>query len=215
MKKITALFMLIAALLLSVCAEQTSHSRAVYTLIDTSGVYSKQIGNAQKILKYLLALLHSSDSLALVRIDSAGFAEDNIVAKVKFDLRPSRTNAQKRAFLETIEKLEKKVKVSSYADITASMLQAIEYLNKTGAVAKYIFIFSDLKEETKKNHVRDFSINFDGIKVITLNIPQLRSDNKESREYIKRLDIWSKRVEEGGGQWRVINDYESLDKLLD
>ncbi len=197
------------------CSEQTNHSKAVYMLLDTSGTYTKQIGKAQKILKYLLASLNSSDSLALARIDSASFSEKDIIAKVTFDLRPSKTNAQKRAFLEAIDKFAKDVKGSSYTDITGGMLQAIEYLNETGAGTKYILIFSDLKEETKKGQVRDFPINFDGIKIVALNVTKLNSDNIDPREYTKRLDAWSKRVEEGGGQWRVMNDLERLGSLLD
>ena len=95
------------------------------------------------------------------------------------------------------------------------MLQAIEYLNETGAGTKYILIFSDLKEETKKGQVRDFPINFSDIKVVALNVTKLQSDNKDPREYMDRLEAWSKRVAEGGGQWRVMNDLEHLGSLLD
>jgi hypothetical protein len=215
MKKIIFLFVLIVTLSLNACSEQSNHSRSVYMLLDTSGTYAKQISKAQKILKYLLGTLNSSDSLALARIDSASFSEKDIIAKVTFDLRPSKTNAQKRAFLEVIDKFAKDIKASSYTDITGGMLQAIEYLNETGAETKYILIFSDLKEEIKKGQVRDFPINFDGIKVVALNVTKLRSDNVDPREYTKRLDYWSKRVEEGNGQWRVMNDLEQLGDLLE
>ena len=107
MKNIVVLFTLMATLFLGACSEQTNHSRAVYMLLDTSGTYAKQIGKAQKILRYLLASLNSSDSIALARIDSASFSEKDIIAKVTFDLRPSKTNAQKRAFLEAVDHFQK------------------------------------------------------------------------------------------------------------
>lgn len=214
MKKLSILILAVT-FILTACSESKPTTRAVYMLLDTSGTYTKQIDKAQKILKYLLHELDSGDSLALARIDSASFSEKDIVAKITFDLRPSKANAQKRAFLTTIDQFSKDVKGSSYTDITGGMLQAIEYLNETGAGTKYILIFSDLQEEVKKGHVRDFPITFDGIKVIALNVTKLSSDNIDPRNYMNRVDNWSKRVEEGGGEWRVINDLDRMSGLLD
>ena len=94
------------------------------------------------------------------------------------------------------------------------MLQAIEYLNETGAGSRYILIFSDLKEEIKKGHIRDFPIAFDGVNVVALNVTKLSSDNIDPREYQERMVKWTQRVESGGGTWRVINDLDRLDGLL-
>ncbi len=206
---------LFVTLLISGCSEPKNHNRAVYMLLDTSGTYTQQIEKAQGILKYLLGILNPGDSLALARIDSASFSEKDIVAKITFDIRPSKANSQKRAFLESMEKFAKNLKGSSYTDITGGMLQAIEYLNETGAGEKYILIFSDLKEEIKKGHIRDFPIAFDGTKVVALNVTKLRSDNVDPREYQQRVDAWTDRVESGGGTWKVINDLDRLDSLLD
>lgn len=203
------------AVLISACSESKPQTRAVYMLLDTSGTYTKQIDKAQKIVKFLLGNLNSGDSLALARIDSASFSEKDIIAKVTFDLRPTKANAEKRAFLDAVDQFAKKVKGSSYTDITGGMLQAIEYLNETGAGTKYILVFSDLKEEIKKGHVRDFPITFGGVKVVALNVTKLSSDNIDPREYMKRVDDWSKRVEEGNGSWRVINDLDRMGSLLD
>ena len=38
------------------CADQRSHSHAVYMLIDTSGTYAQEIGKAQLIVNFLLAM---------------------------------------------------------------------------------------------------------------------------------------------------------------
>ena len=199
----------------SACSESRPQTKAVYMLLDTSGTYTQQVDKAQKIVKFLLGTLNSGDSLALARIDSASFSEKDIIAKVTFDLRPTKANAEKRAFLDAVDRFAKNVKGSAYTDITGGMLQAIEYLNETGAGTRYILVFSDLKEEVKKGHIRDFPITFSGIKIVALNVTKLRSDNIDPREYMKRVDSWSKRVEEGGGTWRVINDLDQMGSLLD
>ena len=215
MKIAGAIFVLILSLFINACTDPSAHSRGVYMLLDTSGTYTKQIDKARGIVKYLLGTLKPGDSLALARIDSSSFSEKDIIAKITFDLRPSKANAQKRAFLEAMEQFSESVKGSSYTDITGGMLQAIEYLNETGAGQKHILVFSDLKEEIKKGNIRDFPIVFDGIKVTALNVTKLRSDNVDPREYMERVEAWSKRVQDGGGEWRVMNDLDRLNSLLE
>lgn len=206
---------LVASLLLS-CSDNTSRSKAVYLLLDTSGSYSQNIDKAQNIIKYLLGTLQPGDSLALARIDSESFSEQDVIAKITFDLRPSRANAQKRTFLQASEALlAEQPGSSTYTDITGGLLQAIEYLNETGAGQKSILLFSDLKEELRQGQIRDFPINFNNIRVVALNVTKLRSDNADPREYNARLEYWERRIVDGGGYWRVMNDLERLDRLLD
>ena len=200
---------------LSACSDPKPQTKAVYMLLDTSGTYTKQLDKAKNIIKYLLGNLNSGDSFAVARIDSESFSEKDLIAKITFDMRPSKANAEKRTFNEIVEKFTKEVKGSAYTDITGGMLQAIEYLNETGAGYKYILIFSDLKEEVKKGHVRDFPITLTDIKVTALNVTKLQSDNVDPREYMKRVEEWTQRVEDGGGTWRVINDLERLEGMLD
>jgi hypothetical protein len=90
----------------------------------------------------------------------------------------------------------------------------VEYLNETGAGKKYILIFSDLKEDLAKGYVRNFPIQMRDFNVVALNVTKLRSDNVDPREYMKRLEHWKDRTEEGGGNWRVVNDLERLDTIL-
>jgi len=202
--------------LLTACSSDPSaRAKSVFLLLDTSGTYTQEIGKAQAIINYLLGTLTTGDSLAVARIDSGSFSEKDIVAKVTFDTRPSTTNEQKRAFQKTINKFVSTVKSSSHTDITGGMLQAIEFLNETGAGKKHILVFSDLKEELLKGQIRDFPISFAGIKVSALNVTKLRSDNIDPREYLNRLDNWRQRVEDGGGKWIVINDLERLERLLE
>ncbi len=216
MKKIVCLSILLfaAALLLVGCPDTTSHSKGVYMLLDTSGTYAKQLQKAQKIINFLLANLNPGDSLSVARIDSGSFSEKDIISKVNFDIRPSVANNQKRAFSKNIDEFVKTVKGSSFTDISGGLLQAIEFLDETGASQKTILIFSDLEEELAKGHVRDFPLQLNGYRVLALNVTKLRSDNVDPREYLNRLDHWRERVENGGGDWKVINDLEKLDSML-
>jgi len=214
MKKLLALGLLSSLLLVSGCPDTTSHSQGVYMLLDSSGTYKKEIKRAQAIINYLLGTLQPGDSLAVARIDSASFSEKDIISKMTFDRRPSMTNKQKRLFKQKVDEFVAKVKGSAYTDITGGVLQAVEYLNETGAGRKHILIFSDLKEELVKGHVRDFPLQVSECKVVALNVTKLRSDNVDPREYYKRVDQWKERVEAGGGHWRVINDLERLESIL-
>jgi len=211
-----SIWTVLAFCLLSVngCGEPVAQGRAVYMLMDTSGTYTNQIQKAEMIINYLLGTLDSGDSLAVARIDSGSFSEKDIIAKVTFDSRPSVATSQKRAFRNQIDTFVRNVKSSPYTDISGGMLQAAEYLDETGAGERHILIFSDMKEEIKKGHKRDFELPMDGIKVIALNVTKLSSDNIDPRQYLGRLDEWNKRVVSGGGSWRVINDLDHVETIL-
>lgn len=214
MRKLLAFSLVFISLLLSGCADTTSHSQGVYMLLDSSGTYKLEVKKAQAIINYLLGTLQPGDSLAVARIDSASFSEKDIIAKMTFDRRPSVTNQQKRLFKQKVDEFVDTVKGSAFTDITGGILQAVEYLIETGAGRKYVLIFSDLKEELAKSHIRDFPIQISGCRVVALNVTKLRSDNVDPREYYKRVEAWHARVEAGGGHWRVINDLERLDTIL-
>jgi hypothetical protein len=196
------------------CPDTTSRAQGVYMLLDTSGTYKNELQKAQSILNYLLGTLQPGDSLGVARIDTASFSEKDIVAKMTFDGRPSVANNQKRLFRSKVDTFIDGVNGSPYTDITGGILQAVEYLNETGAGKKYILIFSDLKEELDKGYVRDIPLQMKGFHGVALNVTKLRSDNVDPREYMDRLTYWKDRVEQGGGHWRVINDLERLDAIL-
>ncbi len=197
------------------CSEETSHTRGVYMLMDTSGTYTQELEKAQHIINYILAKLQSNDSFAVARVDTGSFSEKDIVAKITFDAKPSNANQQKLAFRDTINQFVKTVKSSSYTDITGGILQATEFLNEKGSAKKTILIFSDLKEELSKGFIRDIPLQLSGFEVVALNVTKLRSDNMDPREYMNRLEDWKQKVESGGGTWRVINDLERMDNMFD
>ncbi len=208
-------FLLVPLLVLGACTDTSGrHSRAVYMLLDVSGTYSQQLDKANTILNYLLGTLTSGDSLVVARIDSGSFTEKDIVADVTFDSRPSQANEQKRLFRSKLDQVLKDVHPSAHTDVRGAVLQAAQRLNEIHAGKSDILIFSDLEEDLPKGYKRDFRIPLDGIDVVALNVTKLRSDNVNPQDYLDRLDRWHKIVTENGGKWRVINDFNDLDRLL-
>jgi len=205
-----------SGMFLSGCSdsENVPASRGVYLLMDTSGTYTQELEQAKRVINFTLSDLKPGDSFAVARVDTGSFSEKDIITKVTFDDRPSVSNEQKRVFQAHINKFLKDVKSSSYTDITGGILQAIEYLNETGAGHKTILVFSDLKEELREGYVRDIPLTLNGYNVVALNVTKLRTDNVDPRNYLGRLESWKQRVESGGGQWRVVNDLERLESLL-
>src|SRR3954471_16194195 len=200
---------------LSGCGDSRNNAQAVYMLVDTSGTYAQEAAKAQLIINYLLGTLQPGDSLAVARVESRSFSEKDIIAKARFDVRPSQANAQKRAFRDNIDGFLKTVKGSSYTDITGGLLQGAEFLNETGAGTKTIIVFSDMQEELDKVTVRDFPISLKNIRVVAVNVVKLRTDNVDPRRYLDRLEAWHKRVKSAGAsEWLVINDIEHLDSVL-
>jgi hypothetical protein len=215
MRKLAALILLLSGVFVFSCVDTTSRSHGVYMLVDTSGTYTAELEKAQAIINYLLGTLQPGDTLAVARIDSGSFSEKDIIAKVTFDRRPSVSNKQKLAFRDKFNGFVAGARGSSHTDITGGMLQAVEYLNEAGAGRKHILIFSDLEEDLAKGHVRDIPFDLKGFNVVALNVTKLRSDNVDPRDYLNRLENWRVRVEEGRGNWRVINDLERLEKMLE
>lgn len=206
---------LAASLVLSGCGEPPIKSRAVYMLMDISGTYTEQLDKAEKIMNYLLATLNTGDSLALARIDSASFNEEDIIVQATFDARPSAANDQKRAFQKQMHDFIASVNGgSAYTDVTGGVMQAVDYLNETEAGEKYLLVFSDLAEDLPEGHIRDFPIDVAGIQVVALNVTKLNRDNLDPRDYQTRLDAWQARVVDGGGEWRVLNDLERMERLI-
>jgi hypothetical protein len=215
MKRLSLWLTAVVALLLSACSDETSRSRGVYMLLDTSGTYTKELDKAQQIINFVLAKLEPGDSFAVARIKTGSFSEKDIIARVTFDGQPSRANQQKRQFREEIDKFVAGVKPSAYTDITGGLLQSIEYLDEKNPGRKTVLIFSDMKEELAAGYVREaIPLQMQGYEVVALNVSKLRSDNIDPREYSDRLAYWRQRIEAGGGSWRVLNDLERLEALF-
>ncbi|HVL37632.1 MAG TPA: VWA domain-containing protein [Burkholderiales bacterium] len=205
----------LAALGLAGCGDQRLRAQAVYMLVDASGTYAREAHKAQLIVNYLLGSLQPGDSLAVARVRSRSFTEQDIVAKATFDARPSQANAQKRAFRDRVEAEFRILRGSAYTDITGALLQGALFLAETGAGTRTIVIFSDMQEELDRVTQRDFPIDLRNIRVVAVNVVKLGTDNIDPRRYLGRLQAWEKRViDAGAADWRVINDLERLDRIL-
>jgi hypothetical protein len=208
----------IAVALLSACGPKGNYHQAVYMLIDTSGTYTKQIGKAQAVVNYLLGSVQPGDVLAVARVKSRSFTEQDIVAKVTLNKDPLQATSQKRAFSEKFSEFAKSTKSgkgSKYTDISGGVMQAAEFLKETGAGRKTIIIYSDMQEELDYKTKREFPIQLDGIRIIAVNVTKLTTDNIDPRRYIGRLEWWEKRaLEAGATEWKVVNDMEHLDRIF-
>jgi hypothetical protein len=213
-RSIAAATACVAALAAASCGPPTPHNTGVYLLLDTSGTYREELDKAKQIINYTLARLVALDTFAVARIDTGSFSEQDIMAKVTLDDRPSAANQQKREFAQQVNKFLDSTPSSPYTDITGGLLQAVEFLNEKQPGRKTIFIFSDLKEDLQAGYIRDIEVPVGGFEIVALNVTKLRSDNVDPREYMTRLDEWKHRVEAEGGTWRVINDLDRLETLL-
>ena len=200
---------------LAACEDSGSGQQGYYMLLDTSGTYANELDQARKIILAILTRLEPGDSFAVARIDTGSFSEKDIIAKVTLDDRPSVANQQKREFQAEIAAFIKNVKPAQYTDVTGGILQGSEFLIEKGTGRKTIVIYSDLKEDLAKGFTRKgIAFELEDIRVVALNVTKLRSDNRDPREYKKRLVEWQGRVEKGGGAWQVINNLENIEELM-
>ena len=213
-KTLISIFILGIAVLAVSCSKGTDRSTGVYMLIDTSGTYAQELDKAHTIIKYLLGTLQSADTLAVARIDTGSFSEKDIIARVKFDQRPSVANDQKRAFLSRMDNFVKNVKSARYTDIEGGLLQAIDYLDETRAGKKIIIIFSDLKQELAKGHKRGIDFNLTGYKVVAVNVTKLSEDVRVPKNYMDRVAEWKGKIEKANGEWLRINEMDHMDQII-
>jgi len=211
---VSIFLLFISAMVVCGCMKSGNRSKGVYMLLDTSGTYAVELKKAQSILNYLLGTLNSGDTLAVGRIDTGSFSEKDIIAKVTFDNRPSVANNQKRAFQKKIDDFIVQNKTSNYTDISGGILQAIEFLNESGAQQRFVLLFTDLQEELAKGHIRDVPFQLGGFNLIALNVTKLREDIRDPKNYLSRVEEWRGKTENAGGKWRLVNDLERLDGIL-
>jgi hypothetical protein len=198
---------ILACVLLVACTQSAPVPRntGVYLLLDTSGTYRSELRKAEDVILYTLSRLEPADSFAVARIDTGSFSEKDIIAKTTFDERPSKANAQKRAFAQKVQNFIARENSAQYTDITGGLLQAVEFLNEKGTGRKTILIFSDLEQDLAAGYKRDIAVPFDGFDVVALNVVKLRQDNYDPAQYLARLEQWKGQVE---------NDLDRLDGML-
>lgn len=207
-------FVFAAGILIAGCFNSENRSKGLYMLLDPGGAYAVELKKAQVIIGYLLGILQPNDTLAVASIETGSFSEKDIIARVTFEQRPSVANNQKRVFQQKVNSFVSTAKSSKYTDISGGILQAIEYLNRSGCGKKYILIFSDLDEELTQGPSGNVPFQLAGFQVVAFNVTKLRRDIRYAEKYLARVENWRTKVESGHGKWRVINDLESLENIF-
>jgi hypothetical protein len=205
------------ALALAACSDGRDHQQAVAVLIDVSGTYADQKPEVARIVKReLLPNLVPGDTIAILRIDSASYEKENVEALVTLDQRPSKANAQKLALAKQIDAFVAREDRSDYTDIRGAMMLAAEYLRETGASSRAILLFSDMQADLPPGSKRNFGEReFDGVRVIAMNVKKLEPDNANPDEFRSRLARWETDVTHAGaGGWRTFLDAAKLAPYL-
>ncbi len=204
----------LAAVLLSGC-DNGPHNRAAVVLIDISGEYAAEIEKARRVTSLLLGRLDPGDSIAVAFIDNTSYSNRNFIARVDFDHRPSVANDQKRAVRKELDAFLDRFSVpSAHSDLTGGILLARDFLERTRAVDKRIFLLSDLDEDLKPELDRDGPLKLDGIEVVAVNVVRGERDNIDPEHYRRRVSHWQQRVIEDGGRWDMVNEIDRLPRLV-
>lgn len=217
MKHTPLLATALVALVLTACSDASHYSQAVAVLIDVSGTYADQKGEVARIVKReILPELVPGDTVAIIRIDSESYEKANVESFVTLDQRPSHANAQKLALAKSLDAFAARDERSDYTDIPGAMMLAGEYLRETGAKSRAIVLFSDMQSDLPPNTKRTFGEHeFDGIRVVALNVKQLERDNQNPDVLRTRLATWEKQVTHAGaGGWTTFLDAAKLGPYL-
>ena len=195
-QKLTPVFILAAATLLSSCSDNKQYETAICALADISGTYAKEKKNMVQIIKAgIIPRLVPGDSLFLITIDSSSYDEENLKAKLTLDYRPSKANQQRIEFANVLDKFARKKTSAQFTDISGAMMLCSGHLKSTMAGTQIMFIFSDMKEELKPGIKRSFNNDeFENINLAAMNVIKLNEDNVDPQVYRSRMKKWKKRV---------------------
>ena len=199
------------------CSDASHYSQAVAVLIDVSGTYADQKPEVARIVKReVLPSLEPGDTIAIIRIDSESYEKGNVEAFLTLDQRPSHANAQKLVLAKSLDAFAARDERSQYTDIPGAMMLAGEYLRETGAKSRAILLFSDMQSDLPPGAKRTFGEHeFEGIRVVALNVKQLERDNADPDVLRTRLATWEKDVTRAGaGGWQTFLDTAKLGPYL-
>ncbi len=204
----------LVAVLLAGC-DSGPHNRAAVVLIDISGEYAAEMEKARRVTSLLLGRLDPGDSIAVAFIDNTSYSNRNFIARVDFDHRPSVANDQKRAVRKELDAFLERFSVpSAHSDLTGGILLARDFLERTRAADKQIFLLSDLDEDLKPELDRSGPLKLDGIEVVAVNVIRGERDNIDPGHYRERVSHWQQRVQDDGGQWDMVNEIDRLQGMV-
>jgi hypothetical protein len=208
----------LAALLLALgCAGSRDHRQGVCVLIDVSGTYADQRAEVARVLKQqVLPELLPGDTLLVIRIDSQSYEQDNVLALVTLDDRPSRANAQKLALAKRLDAFAAAAVTSEHTDIPGAMMLGAEYLREIDAGSRVMLVFSDMEEDLPAGAQRSLDEReLEGVSVVAMNVKRLRADGANPDVFRGRLADWERRVTGAGASgWQTLADAGRLAGVL-
>jgi hypothetical protein len=207
----------LAALGLAACENSARYEQAVAVLVDVSGTYADETPEVARILKReLLPQLVPGDALALIRVDSESYEQDNVEALLTLDRRPSRANAQKLALAEQLDAFAAAPPRSEYTDIRGAMMLAADFLREAEAGSRVMIVFSDLREELPAGAQRELRAGeLNGVQVLAVHVKQLKADSADPQAYRERLALWQRDTASAqAAGWRTVFDTAKLAPLL-
>ena len=214
----TLLLAVTASLSVWSCTSGKSYAQAICALVDVSGTYADQKPEVVNIIKRgILPRLNPGDTLLVIRIDDKSYTRKNLEASVTLDVRPSKANAQKLAFAARLDEFAKRNEKTQFTDISGAMMLGAEYLKESGAGLRTMVVFSDLEEDLPKGVVRNLAADeFNGMRVLAMNVKKLNADNRNPTVYRERLASWQRQVvSHGGRDFQVILEPGRLDEVLE
>jgi hypothetical protein len=203
-----------AAVVLAGC-DGGPHNKAAVVLIDISGEYAGELEKARRVTSLLLGRLEPGDSIAVAFVDNTSYSDRNFIARADFDHRPSVANDEKRMVRKELDAfLERFSKPSYHSDLTGGILLARDFLERTEAKEKRIFLLSDLDEDLKPELDRSGPLDLNGIEVVAVNVIRRERDNIDPANYRQRVSHWQQRVQDDGGQWDMVNEIDRLQRMV-
>lgn len=202
------------ALLLSTsCGLVTSNSKSVFVLVDASGTYARNMGDAVISSRLLAAKLNPNDWMGFAQISSCSFSDEGVVLRARLPGVPSQASLTKQQIFQSLADYQDSFSATAYTDIRGALRFAAAELENGRDGARYIIVFSDLVEDVAPDcDTRDLALDLTGITVIATNVAKLPQDGPNPQGYFDRIDRWKQLVEAAGGEWRIT---ASSDQLLD
>lgn len=208
---------LLTAIVATGCTDNKAYEASYCALADVSGTYASEKGSIVKIIKAgILPEMIPGDSLFFILIDSNSYTEDNLVAKMTLDYRPTEANSQKLAFSKSLDKFAKGNDRSSHTDVSGAMMLCSDFLKDTQSGTQAMFVFSDMREELPAGVVRKFTADeFSGIDVAAMNVIKLNKDSANPKVYRKRLRDWEDKVTKAGAlSWSTLIDATKIPEFV-
>ncbi|MDQ6989948.1 MAG: hypothetical protein Q9M19_08710 [Mariprofundaceae bacterium] len=202
-------------ILLAGCQSAGEASKSSYILIDISGTYFKQLKKCTQAAKFALIKSQTNDFIAVAKISSRSFSNEEVIIKGTLPSRPSQANSMKTMMASKIDTFAKHARPSNHTDISGAIYQAAQTLGAQPSLTKNIVIFSDMVEDLNVDTIRGRMPDLTGIHVIATNVIKLRSDNRNPEKYFKRLKQWEElTLGAGAASWKVVDDPMQLADYL-